>query len=445
MLAGQFGRQAEVGGRQPSPQLQPPRQGLLPQPDGQAGQRRQVAGNHQPGALQIQHPAERAAEIEAGCAAPSLHAGPQESVLAQLAPQPGEQGRGAEAETLGRFGLHQQIEASLAGQPPGDRSCPGLIPPATGGQLQLLVIAAQGQGRQGQVRGVGAGSPADSLGLQEAATAGHPLLQAQPHLAIGVSRQAGGGRQGQQRAEGGEGQAPGREIPLPTLALTPLALAQKQQGAGILGPLQPGAHVDATGRQVEVGLTPDLGLQGPPVGLGEAPKPHLGRLQQPESQVELGGPAARLQGSQFPDLPQAVAAQVDFGADEIQLQLEALLLPAGQGPYPGPNAAHSDGGVIALARQETAGTHLQPPRAKALIGTQLQRVPHDGAHLTFDPGSPVAIEPGQQPIGADPGQQRQSCHRTAGQNQGQQQPSGEAAGRTQALGWRGLRQQGHPP
>ena len=224
-----------------------------------------------------------------------------------------------------------------------------------------------------------------------------------------------------------------------------MAPAQKQQGAGILGPLQPGAHVDATGRQVEVGLTPDLGLQGPPVGLGEAPKPHLRRLQQPESQVELGGPAARRHRSQFPDLPQAVAAQVDFGADEIQLQLEALLLPAGQGPHPGPNAAHIDGGVIALARQETAGTHLQPPRAKAPIGTQLQRVPHDVAHLTFDPGSPVAIEPGQQPIGADPGQQRQSCHRTAGQNQGQQQPTGEAAGRTKALGWRRLRQQGHPP
>ena len=224
-----------------------------------------------------------------------------------------------------------------------------------------------------------------------------------------------------------------------------MALARKQQGAGILGPFQPGTHVDATGRQVEVGLAADPGLQRPPVGLGEAPKPHLGRLQQPESQVEPGGPAARRQGSQFPDLPEAVAAQVDFGADEIQLQLEALLLPAGQGPHPGPHPAHIDAGVVALARQETAGTHLQPPRAKALIGTQLQRVAHDGAHLTFDPGSPVAIEPGQQPIGADPGQQRQCCHRTTGQNQGQQQPSGEAAGRTKALGWRGLRQQGHPP
>ena len=445
MLAVQLGRQAEVGGRQPSPQLQPPRQGPLPQPDGQAGQRRQVAGMHLPGTLQIQSPAHRAAEIEPGVAAPRLHAGPQEPVLAQLAPQPGEQGRGAEAETLGRFGLHQQIEASLAGQPPGDRSCPGLISPATGGQLQLLVIAAQGQVRQGQVRGVGSGSPADISGPEEAAAAGHSTVQAQPHLAIGVSRQTGGGRQGQQRAEGGESQAPGREIPLPTLALPPLALARKQQGAGILGPLQPGAHVDATGRQVEVGLATDLGLQGPPVWLGEAPKPHLGRLRQPESQAEPGGLAARRQGTQFPDLPQAVAAQIDFGADEIQFKLEALLLPASQGPHPGPHAAHADGRFIALARQETAGTHLQPPGAKALIGTQLQRVPHHGAHLTFDPGSPVAIEPGQQPIGADPGQQRQRSHRTADQNQGQQKPSGEAAGRTEALGGRGLRQQGHPP
>jgi len=424
---GQIGRgglYGKPGPREGAIKPQAAQQRSLAQPVGQAGTAGKVPGGQTPTAVEGEAPAHHTAGAQPGSAAVAIEPRQLQLAASPAALQAGAQRHQPERVALGGHsfqpGGQPLLGINAARHPPG----PAGIAPAALRQQELTAAAVERGGIHLERSTAASRCPAQ-LGEPQAAAAGEgAAIEVEPHAAIGAAFDAS-----RQRNEGPQGlqhEATRFEQRLPALLL-PVAVAADHRTAPL--PRRPGAgpQIDGAPAQTHSHLAGGVEADRPGRIGAQAPEPHRCGLQHAEAQFQGRRLRARWQRPEHPDLTGRIAAQIDLGRLEAEIEDQLALAPAGHRVDQHRHRPHRDGGSILRSRQKAAGADAQAIGRQALERAELQRPTHHLAHLLLEPGSPVLVDAVQQIPAGDPHRQRQGADQPPGQQQPQHEDARDAA------------------